>query len=312
MYLTQPIGNILQKFNNQNINIFYEPYHNMIDIMLAQCELDLYAFDTDLVGKEISLNLGSLNFCYPDQVDLFHYNMAISNNILSYASNQKFIPAHLNTIVFVANNKPAQLKKEDLLLMDNNLSRVTKVFFSAQQVESWKFNTAETIPYGISLESFYITNPTETRNKKALLLNFNKVNNDGIRILSQILGNNNISFDVLTELPYSSQRIREIFNEYSLCVELSEKNISNVLTSISCGCLGLCYDANDLGMAYSSVPNLYFGKTIYDMANGVATLLQNELVQDHTDYFNSNFNFNTFKNKIKNLTSKLNKETFYL
>ena len=36
MYLTQPIGNILQKFNNQNINIFYEPYHNMIDIMFKR------------------------------------------------------------------------------------------------------------------------------------------------------------------------------------------------------------------------------------------------------------------------------------
>ena len=196
--------------------------------------------------------------------------------------------------------------------MDNNLSRVTKVFFAAQQAESWKFKTAEIIPYGISSESFYITNPIETRNKKALLLNFNKINNDGVRILSQILNNNNIPFDVITELPYNAQHIREIFNQYSLCVELSEKNISNVLVAISCGCLGLCYDANDLGMAYSSVPNLYFGKTIYDMANGVSTLLQNGGVQNHTDYFNSNFNFDTFKNKIKDLTSKLNRETFYL
>lgn len=311
MYLTQPIGNILQKFNNQTINLYYEPYHNMIDIMLGLCDINLYTFDNELVSNDIGTNL-SLSFCRSEQIDLFHYNMAVANNILSYASNQKFVPAHLNTIVFVANNKPAQLKKEDLLLMDNNLSRVTKVFFEQKQAESWKFKNYELINYGVPSDHFYVSNPYETRNKKALLLNFGGINNDGIRILSQILQSNGVPFDVINQLPYNTEKIREIFNQYALCVELNERNISNVLVSIACGCIGLSYDANGLGTSYTSVPNLYFGKTIYDIANGVISLLSNQQPQDHTDYFKKNFDFAQFKDHITNLIKNLNKGTFYL
>lgn len=311
MYLTQPIGNILQKFNNQTINIYYEPYHNMIDIMLGLCDLNFYSFEKDLVDKNIGTNLG-LSFCRPNQIDLFHYNMAISNNILSYASNQKFLSAHLNTIIFVSNNRPSQLKKEDLLLMDNNLSKVIKVFFDKQQAESWKFKDYKLVNYGISLDHFYITNEYSNRNKKVLLLNFNGINNEGIRILSQILQNNNINFDVINELPYDTERARELFNQYSVCVELNERNISNVLVSIACGCMGLSYDANDLGQSYRAVPNLYFGKTIYDIANGVVSLLNQNTPQDCKDYLKENFDFISFKEHITNLVQNLNKGTFYL
>lgn len=311
MYLTQPIGNILQKFNNQTINIYYEPYYNMIDIMLGLCDLNLYAFEKDLIEKNIGTSLG-LSFCRPNQIDLFHYNMAIANNILSYASNQKFLPSHLNTIIFVANNKPSQLKKEDLLLMDNNLSKVTKVFFDQQQAESWKFKDYKLLNYGIALDHFYITNEHSNRNKKALLLNFNGINNDGIRILSQILQNNNIKFDVINELPYNTEQIREIFNQYAVCVELNERNLSNVLVSIACGCMGLSYDANDLGQSYKAVPNLYFGKTIYDIANGIISLLNEHQPQDCREYLKEKFDFVSFKENITNLVQNLNKGTFYL
>lgn len=311
MYLTQPISNILQKFNNQTINIYYEPYHNMIDVMLGLCELNLYCFDKDLIDKDIGPNL-DLSFCHSHQIDLFNYNMAISNNILSYASNQKFLSAHLNTIIFVANNKPAQLKKEDLLLMDNNLSKVTKVFFDKKQAESWKFKNYELVNYGIPLDKFNVTSQYDERNKKVLLLNFNGSNNDGIRILSQILQNNNIPFDIINQLPYNTEQIRQMFNQYAICVELNERNISNVLVSIACGCIGLSYDANDLGVSYHAVPNLYFGKTIYDIANGVISLLSDQKPQDHTDYFENNFSFPSFKESMKNLTHNLNKGTFYL
>lgn len=311
MYLTQPIGNILQKFNNQTINIYYEPYYNMIDIMLGLCDLNLYAFEKDLIEKNIGTSLG-LSFFRPNQIDLFHYNMAIANNILSYASNQKFLPSHLNTIIFVANNKPSQLKKEDLLLMDNNLSKVTKVFFDQQQAESWKFKDYKLLNYGIALDHFYITNEHSNRNKKALLLNFNGINNDGIRILSQILQNNNIKFDVINELPYNTEQIREIFNQYAVCVELNERNLSNVLVSIACGCMGLSYDANDLGQSYKAVPNLYFGKTIYDIANGIISLLNEHQPQDCREYLKEKFDFVSFKENITNLVQNLNKGTFYL
>lgn len=283
----------------------------MIDIMLGLCDLNLYAFDAESINKKIAPNLG-LVFANPRQSDMFNYNMAIANNILGYASQQKFLPSHLNTLIFVASPKPQQLKKEDLLLMDGNLSKVTKVFFSKTQAESWRFKKYELLNYGVPQEHFNVVNSYKERNNKILLLNLNNSGADGIKMLAQLLRNNNISFDVMNELPYDTSMINQIFNSYAICVELNDRNISNLLVSISCGCVGLSYGGNGISEAYQSVPNLYFANTIYDMANLIVSMSQNETIQECGDYFKKNFDFAEFKTKITELISNLNRETFYI
>lgn len=310
MYLTQPIGNVLQKFNQQTTNIIYEPHHNMIDILLGLCELNLYTFDNAIKYNNIPVNI-SLSILRPDQLDLLHFNLAMSNNVLSYASHPKFIPGHLNTLVCISHKKPAQLKKEDLLLMDRNLHRVKKLFFSQDQADSWKFQNTQTIEYGIPLEHFYAEESSE-RSNKVLLLNFNKTNTEAIRIVAQILGNNNISFDVIETLPYNTHLIRETFNKYAVCVELNEKNISNALVAVACGCSCVVHNANEIRDTYGSVPNLYFGDNIQTIANQVVELSTQPKSNHYKDYYQEHFNFDKFRTSVTSTISQLNSETFYI
>ena len=41
MYLNQTMGNILNKFNNQQTNVLYDPQNNLFDILLSECGIRL-------------------------------------------------------------------------------------------------------------------------------------------------------------------------------------------------------------------------------------------------------------------------------
>jgi hypothetical protein len=98
--------------------------------------------------------------------------------------------------------------------------------------------------------------------------------------------------------------------KYFICV--NDRNISNLLVSISCGCVGLSYGGNNISETYRSVPNLYFGNTIYDIANLIVSLSKDDTTRECENYFREHFNFDTFKTKVTELISNLNRETFYI
>lgn len=310
MYLTQPIGNVLQKFNQQTINIIYEPHYNMIDILFGVCGLNLYAFDNEIKNHNIPTNI-SLSVLKSEQIDLFHFNLGISNNVLSYASNPKFISAHLNTLICIPNKKPPQLKKEDLLLIDRNLHRTKKLFFSQDHADSWRFHNTEVIEYGVPLDHFYVDASAERKNK-VLLFNFNKANTEAVRIIAHILQNREVEFDIIETLPYNTHLIRDTLNKYAVCVELNEKSISNALVAIACGCNAVAHNSNGLSTTYDAVPNLHFGDTVQAMADRVIALIKQPEINDYTNYYQQHFNFEKFRTRLTSVISQLNSETFYI
>jgi len=305
MYLSQSIGNIVQKFNNQQTNIIYDLSGTIFDLHIGLCRESLYCIDDKLLINDQNMRLSCIR---SDQIDLMNFTSALNNNILGYASNMKYIPFHLNVGIFTHNNKPIQIKKEDLLLINNNLTRTKRIFFSKTIADSWKLPDAEIIQYGVDRSSFYETNPVENRTNKILLISHQSQN---LNIIKQILLNNQIEFDVLDTIPFDVAEVRETLNRHKICIDFSE-NITNLITAISCGCVGISHNTNNLKDSFISTPNLYFGDSISDIIQITKSLQQTYVRSDIKNYFESHFNFNTFRDNITRIINTLHRETFYI
>lgn len=305
MYLNQITGNILNKFNNQPINVVYEPQRNLFDVLLAECGIRLFS------PKGYNFEgLGASNLSMLDntQFDLFNYNVGISNNIIDYSSNKKFIPMHLNSIIFTHSYSPQQIKKEDLLLLDQNFTRETKVFFSANAAKSWRF-TANNIVYNYGIPTNLLFKENNVRNNRILLLNFEKSSN--IQSLAQFLVQHNIQVDIVENIHFDIQILRELFNKYDVCIDLGDHNIINLLVAISCGCKAITYNTDMVQNDYSSVPNLYAAKTVQDLINVIkqATIAP---LNKYEEYIKTNYCFDKFKRTTLNLINQANNEAFII
>lgn len=305
MYLSQSIGNIAQKFNNQNTNIIYELSNNLFDLHIGLCDQHTYCVDDKLKISDENINLCCIQ---PNQTDLINFSCALSNNVLGYASNMKYVPLHINVGIFIHNKKPIQIKKEDLLLIENNLNKTKKVFFSKAIADSWRFKDVDIVRYGINRSHFYETNSVDDRSNKILLIAHNDQN---LNIIKQILLSNKIEFDMFDMSSINITKTRDTLNKYKICVDFSE-NIINLITAISCGCIGIAHNANNLQDSFNGIPNLYFGDSISDIIQTISNVQKNYHRLNITDYFESNFNFDTFATNITKIINYLNRETFYI
>lgn len=304
MYLSQITGNILNKFNNQPINVWYEPQSNMFDVLLSECGIRLFSTNNYKFGGLKESNLTLVNNM---QQSLFNYNVGLTNSILKYSSNKYFSSMHLNSIICTHSYKPEQIKKEDLVLLNNNLSRELKIFFSEDVASSWKMNNRVVFPYGIPTDVFY--DEKNVRNKRILLLNLENLPN--IEPLAQFLGNHEIEVDILTELNFDTAALRKLFNQYSVCVDLADHNIVNLLTAIACGCKCVTYATRMIIDNYSNTPNLYVARTVEDLILSIKQALSLNVI-DSKEHMQTNHPFGVFKQNMLNIIEKNNSEVFLI
>lgn len=304
MYLSSITANVLNKFNNQQINILYEPQYNLFDILLSQCGLNLFIPKNDRFVNLLSSNITALN---EDQYNLFNYNVGITNNIIGYSSQKKYDAFHLNTIIFTHSYKPTAIKKEDLVLLNNNIRNTYKIFFESGSRDSWKLNNSALINYGISLDKFYPMN--EDRSSRVLILNFDR--NPNISTLVEFLEKHDIGVDIVQEISGDVELITELFNKYKVCIDLSDYNISNLLVCIACGCKAITYATPMIMENYSSTPNLYTATTVQDLISAINKALLAETI-DHTEFYKKHYNFDEFSNRINNIVKDSNNRAFIL
>ncbi|MEX0597210.1 MAG: hypothetical protein WD512_11980 [Candidatus Paceibacterota bacterium] len=304
MYLSKITGNILNKFNGQKINLLYEPQRNLFDLMLSEVGFDLFASKNYNFSGLKESNLRLLN---NDQEDLFNYNVGITNNIIGYSTQKRFSTQHLNTIIFTHSYKPNQIKKEDVVLLDQNLVREMKVFFSKDIAESWKLNNRYVYNYGIPLDKLY--DGKEVRSTKVLLLNLEQLPN--IEPLAQFLHGHGIEIDILNEIHFDIDIIRELFNKYEVCIDLGDHNIINLLCATACGCKTVTYSTPMIMSNYSQTPNLYTAKTVQDLITAIKQAVVSP-VSEYQPYLEYNYSFNKFKQSTTNLINQANDEAYIL
>lgn len=302
MYLSSITGNVLNKFNNQKINILYEPQYNLFDVLISQCDLRIFCSKN---SRFKNLENSNTTMFDNNQFDLFNYNVGITNNILAYSTNRKFSQLHLNSIIFTHSFKPNSLKKEDLLLLNNNLNKDKKVFFTKEALESWRLDNNAVYSYGIPLDKFF--DEKNVRQNKVLLIDIE--NSPHTATLCQYLKNHNIEIDILTTLDFNVNSLRAMFNQYSVCIDLNEYNIINLLVAICCGCNAITYSTNMIMNNFSDTPNLFTARTVQDLIQTINSAL-NSPVMDHTKYFEENYSFEEFKNNTTNLILEANNRAY--
>jgi hypothetical protein len=305
MYLSQITGNILQKFNNQPINIIYEPQHNLFDILVS--ELLDYNYYTNRFEHWRNIVDKTIYTITEETSSLFNYNLGITSNILQYASSKRFSALHLNAIIFTHSYRPQSIKKEDLVLLNNNLTREKKVFFTPESAKSWRLANSSAISYGIPTNKLY--NEHQDRIDRVLILDVNKSPN--IQALSSFMEKHGVHADIVTDMDFNLDNMRGLFNKYKVCVEFYEHNISNLLAAISCGCYGVTYATQMIAQDFGHTPNLYTARSVEDLINAIKELLNTANKQDNTtDHFDKYHNFDKFKSNMSNLIEQANNEAF--
>lgn len=194
--------------------------------------------------------------------------------------------------------------------MDQRLTQEIKVFFTESSKASWRTSHGHVIKYGIP-EIFVNNIPSEKR-KDVLVLNFEDT--PYAKQIQQALVNNNYSCDIMQSCSMSTQEISEKFNNYKVCVDLSEHNIINLLCAISAGCVTISMMPQILAPEYTNLDGLIF----IDSANKIGEALNlalpisDEQRQQNREQAIERFPFNNFKTQFNSLINKANTEAFIL
>ena len=304
MYLGFVMGNILQKFSNDPYNIIYNPQNNLFDHVLSANNKHQYFIINDNIKSFGNSNMMSLT---NKQVPLFNYNLHITNNILGYA-NQNLKNFHVNSIIVTHSGKPAYIKKEDLSLMNQRLTKEPKIFFTKAAAESWRLSNSILIKYGVP-EVFTFNKSTENR-KDILILNYD--NNPQVNQIKTALESSNYSCDIMTSCFLPIETLNETFNKYKICIDLAEHNVVNLLCSIASGCIGVCIKPQYSAEEYSNVDGLIFINGLNELSKIISNnvSIDEEQRRLHSKNVLDLFDFNTFKKSIDSIIEVSNKEAF--
>lgn len=305
MYLSFVTGNVLQKFAKDRYNVVLYPQNNLFDHSVFDLKNNYYIF-----GKN-SQNYNTANVIdLPEHmISLYNYNLCMTNNIIGYSTSnlKKF---HINSIIFTHSGKPNYIKKEDAAILNNNLSRELKVFFNDTSYKSWGFkNNTHVIRYGIP-RAFKKQNAVSDR-KDILILNAeNAIHNKQLLNMMQSQG---YQCDSLDSFTHTSEELNSIFNNYKICIELAEHNISNLLAAIASGCKAVTIKTQMIDQDYSNIPGLYSFDSIASIIETIPTILAADLdTESSSKNVLQKFDFDIFADKINQLTKQANTEAFII
>lgn len=302
MYLSFTIGNILQKFSTNRKNIVYYQQNNLFDHSLFALDNNYYLFDNNQTSYGISNAID-----LPGRMtNLYNYNLSLTNNIIGYStSNIKNF--HINSIIFTHSYRPHFIKKEDASILNNNLSRELKVFFSENAKMSWGINKrSSVIKYGIP-KAFNVVN--KNRDKDILILNFDKAVHN--QQLLMALRSNEYSCDTLDTCHMPIDDINNKLNEYKVCIDLAEHNIINMLCAVSAGCKAVTIKTAMLNNDYRDVPGLHLLDSPSDILDNIPTILKNnENIENQSETVSNMYSFETFSNNITSFVNEINQEAF--
>jgi hypothetical protein len=141
---------------------------------------------------------------------------------------------HIKDVLWFHHLVPKELKREDLILIHNQLKNLTiKIFPSIDMSRAWGFNDSDVtiIPYGIPDNS----NSVDKKNKKVVLLNLSN-NNNNVNNLYTHIKKDIPEIDMIDNINYfkSINDLYQAINEYHVCIDIYDP--INTLIGSNCGC----------------------------------------------------------------------------
>jgi hypothetical protein len=305
MHLGFITGNILEKFTNPNYNIIYYPQNNLFDHLIGFVgNFNIMVFSASSDHCKIK----NLEDIPNNRINLYNYNLCISNNLIEYTKNN-LKNFHLNSIICTHSAKPPYIKKEDTLLINQRINNEIKIFFSEYVKDSWKFHANNTyyVKYGIP-DAFIYSKPHNER-KDILIINSQNPMLTGK--LMESLKQKNLVCDCLDIYNLSVEDLNELFNNYKTCIDLNIDNTINMLCAIASGCIGII--PNTGSPEYKDLQGLFFINSLESIINTIESILNTSYDPNAaSEDIKKAFPFDEFKNKMNNLIHKANREAFIL
>lgn len=277
--------NVLNKLISKNIRCIYEPVNSLLDKLLSLTDIEVYQ--------------GSLN------TDL-SYDSYVTSNYLNHSSNRNntSINYHLSDVILLNAPIMQNLKKEDKVLLRNNLIDCNKIIFHKSLVDSWSF--LETKLYQINYGIPNIDIDFNQKTKSIVVLNLG--NNDSLNqvygILKQIFPDIEIIKDI-NNLDYFT--IANKLSEYKICI--NDFSIIDTLVAARCGCFIVSstyqYDEKIIGTFNANDLN-----QIIPVMHSVVNNYSNNLFRDQINYIDLQYSWNNFNNNLVSLFKNLKLETF--
>jgi hypothetical protein len=289
MYAGCIINNIIETITEtNNINLIYSPHYSFFDIILSECNINLF------MDSYIDKFTNSEKICsIKNNLYLQEYSAYMTNSMVNTTKNSSFLNYHLNLIVFEHSIDILKLKKEDqYILCSNGLRKNNFVVFFNRTMDKWSCANCYPICIDYAIPNkLSIKNNLEDR-KKIGFLSLNKAINNINDIYPDA--------DIITSIPESINKLCDTLNNYKLIVELDAGSIINCLAAIGCGCMAIILDTNNILNQYSKIENLLIVSSIEDLNNKIKQVM-NMKFDTNTPNFDSYKNFDAFENYINNI-----------
>lgn len=280
--------NIINRVLDKNIRILYEDHNSLFDKIFN--DLDYY-----IVNKTNKLN------------ESFYYDMQIINNYFPYLnSRNNFIYENQFSDIVLFHENPHNLfKKEDKLILANNLRSTEKVMLLNSFDQTWNLPNSSLVKYGIPT-SEKIADYND-RPRDVLVLNLK--NNNQIASLYQHIKAKFDKTDIVNSFAKESlSETREILQKYRIVIDVDTP--VNCLCATACGCVTITNQAFDTKLE-STVAVEDFRAVFVVIEKILANNMQNVVARD-IELIKTEYNYDTFKSKIDEIIRKVKSETFVI
>lgn len=299
-------SNILHRVLSKTTNILYNLSNTIFDHVLLNANSNSNYFLRSNEEKiHIASNLSVLNSKYED---LYEYDIFFCNSVTTAIENRnQILGMHINPIISEMKPRPPQIKKEDLVLMNQQLAAIPKIFYDENCMQSWRLQNSNLINIGIPLELLQNSIPLQEREKHILIIGDRR--NVLVQQMLMFFKNNNIDCDVMSEFyQYSITEISNLFNQYQVMIDLTLTPMQ-ILSGLACGCRVVSLSTN------INFPYVEYGNSFQDIPVVAINALKstNEYPKKEINqYLDEKFNYDQFRNNISNFIDLQKRKAFFI
>lgn len=298
-------SNVLHKQLVDETNIIYYTSNSLFDHILYLINNNYFVF-ADV--PSISENCKCLR---ESHIDLYDYDMCCSNGITTYKDRSNLASAmHISNLFLEHNYRASNLKKEDLYIVNQNLSKIKKVFFNSFTAQSWGLHNSLVVEYGVPVDQFV---PLDSEPEKEVLIS---TSNQAIagQLQQHIINNLKLQVDCVESLGFADiPYVNKLFNKYKIFINLTNNMIDSLCAASSgMDVLALAQiDPNDKKL--NNVPNIKNCLNVNDIAAAIEAKVKNATKNNNANtYIKNNYSFDKFKAGMQGVFDTVKREACVL
>jgi hypothetical protein len=257
-----------------NLNIEYYPSQSLYDLFIS--DIDQYHFLDPNIIKQYQIPYGLSIVSNPTDV---------AERLHSYKSS------YSNKIIFVHHQPSPMFKKEDLYLINKEISKY-KIYTFIPDMQN-KFPTSEYIRYGFNESNCH----SSTSDRDIDICIISTDDNKQVNSLKSFLTKKYKSVEVILTLKQKNMAdVIKTLNKTKICIDMNTPY--NNLLAISCGCVSITNSLISDGKFIYSIGNI---NDLYSVIDNINIKYNDEYINDSKSYINSNYNYNKYKQKMTSI-----------